>query len=35
MKVVNYSALVPVLVEAVKMQQKQIDRLSKLLEEKS
>ena len=33
-KVVNYDGVIPVLVEAIKMQQKQIDRLSKLLEKK-
>ena len=33
-KVVNYDGVIPVLVEAIKMQQKQIDRLSKLLENK-
>lgn len=33
MKVVNYSALVPVLIEAVKMQQKQIEELKKQVQD--
>ena len=32
MKVVNYSALVPVLIEAIKEQQEQIDKLTNIVE---